>query len=70
MGIAGAAIASSFAEACSLAVLAIRVSRKMDKRLYGFFIYGCIEILFGQVCLKFQPILLGGGIETDISVSY
>ena len=35
MGIAGAAIASSFAEACSLAVLAIRVSRKMDKRLYG-----------------------------------
>ena len=36
MGIAGAAIASSFAEACSLAVLAIHVLRKMDKRLYGF----------------------------------
>ena len=35
MGIAGAAIASSFAEACSLAVLAIHVLRKMDKRLYG-----------------------------------
>lgn len=35
MGIAGAAIASSFAEACSLVVLAIRVSRKMDKRFYG-----------------------------------
>lgn len=35
MGIAGAAIASSFAEACSLVVLAIRVSCKMDKRLYG-----------------------------------
>ena len=35
MGIAGAAIASSFAEACSLAVLAIRVSCKMDKRFYG-----------------------------------
>ena len=35
MGIAGAAIASSFAEACSLAVLAIHVLRKMDKQLYG-----------------------------------
>lgn len=35
MGIAGAAIASSFAEACSLVVLAICVSHKMDKRLYG-----------------------------------
>ena len=35
MGIAGAAIASSFAEACSLAVLAIHALRKMDKRLYG-----------------------------------
>ena len=35
MGIAGAAIASSFAEACSLAVLVIHVLRKMDKRLYG-----------------------------------
>ena len=35
MEIAGAAIASSFAEACSLAVLAIHVLRKMDKRLYG-----------------------------------
>lgn len=37
MGIAGAAIASSFAEACSLAVLAIHVLRKMDKRLYGLY---------------------------------
>lgn len=35
MGISGAAIASSFAEMCSLAVLAIYVLRKMDKRLYG-----------------------------------
>lgn len=35
MKIAGAAIASSFAEACSLVVLAICVSHKMDKRLYG-----------------------------------
>ena len=35
MGISGAAIASSFAEACSLAVLVIYVLRKMDKRLYG-----------------------------------
>lgn len=35
MGIAGAAIASSFAEACSLAVLAIHVLCKMDKRFYG-----------------------------------
>ena len=35
MGIAGAAIASSFAEACSLAVLAIHVLRKMDRRFYG-----------------------------------
>ena len=37
MGIAGAAIASSFAEACSLAVLAIHVLCKMDKRFYGLF---------------------------------
>ena len=37
MGIAGAAIASSFAEACSLAVLAIHVLRKMDRRLYGLY---------------------------------
>lgn len=35
MKIAGAAIASSFAEACSLVVLAICVSHKMDKKLYG-----------------------------------
>ena len=35
MGITGAAIASSFAEACSLAVLAIHALRKMDKRFYG-----------------------------------
>ena len=37
MGIAGAAIASSFAEACSLAVLAIHVLRKMDKQFYGLY---------------------------------
>ena len=37
MGIAGAAIASSFAEACSLVVLAIHVLRKMDRRLYGLY---------------------------------
>ena len=37
MGITGAAIASSFAEACSLAVLTIHVLRKMDRRLYGLF---------------------------------
>lgn len=37
MGITGAAIASSFAEACSLAVLAIHVLRKMNKRLYGLY---------------------------------
>lgn len=35
MGIAGAAIASSFAELCSLVVLAIHVLRKMDRRFYG-----------------------------------
>ena len=35
MGITGAAIASSFAEACSLAVLAIHALCKMDKRFYG-----------------------------------
>ena len=35
MGIAGAAIASSFAEACSLAVLAIHLLRKIDKQFYG-----------------------------------
>ena len=35
MGIAGAAIASSFAEFCSLAVLSAYVLRKMDKRHYG-----------------------------------
>ena len=37
MGITGAAIASSFAEACSLAVLTIHVLRKMDRRLYGLY---------------------------------
>ena len=37
MGIAGAAVASSFAEACSLAVLTIHVLRKMDRRLYGLY---------------------------------
>ena len=37
MGIAGAAVASSFAEACSLVVLAIHVLRKMDRRLYGLY---------------------------------
>ena len=35
MGIAGAAIASSFAEACSLAVLAIHILRTTDKGFYG-----------------------------------
>ena len=35
MGIAGAAIASSFAEACSLAVLTIHVLRTTDKGFYG-----------------------------------
>ena len=35
MGITGAAIASSFAEACSLVVLIIHALRKMDKQLYG-----------------------------------
>ena len=37
MGIVGAAVASSFAEACSLAVLTIHVFRKMDRRLYGLY---------------------------------
>ena len=37
MGITGAAIASSFAEACSLAVLAVHILRKMDRRLYGLY---------------------------------
>lgn len=37
MGIAGAAIASSFAEACSLVVLSIHVLRKMDRRFYGLY---------------------------------
>lgn len=35
MGISGAAIASSFAELCSLMVLAAYVFRYIDKRLYG-----------------------------------
>ena len=35
MGIAGAAIASSFAELCSLIILAIHVLRKMDRKVYG-----------------------------------
>ena len=35
LGIAGAAIASSFAEMCSLAVLVFYVSRKFDRRFYG-----------------------------------
>jgi bexA, putative cation effux pump len=35
MGIAGAAIASSFAELCSLIILSIHVLRKMDRKVYG-----------------------------------
>ena len=35
MGIAGAAIASSFAELCSLIILSIHVLRKMDRMVYG-----------------------------------
>lgn len=35
MGIAGAAIASSFAELCSLVILSIHVLRKMDRKVYG-----------------------------------
>ena len=35
MGIAGAALASSLAEMCSLAVLSVHVVRKTDRRLYG-----------------------------------
>lgn len=37
MGIAGAAIASSLAEFCSLVVLVIHVLQKMDKQFYGLF---------------------------------
>ena len=35
IGIAGAAIASSFAELCSLIILSIHVLRKMDRKVYG-----------------------------------
>lgn len=35
MGIAGSAIASSFAELCSLVVLAMHILRKMNKKVYG-----------------------------------
>lgn len=35
MGIAGAAIASSFAELCSLVILSIHVLRKIDRKVYG-----------------------------------
>ena len=35
LGIAGAAIASSFAELCSLVILSIHVLRKMDRQVYG-----------------------------------
>ncbi len=31
---------------------------------------GALKSCSGRSVLKFQPILLGGGIETDISVSY
>ena len=36
MGIAGAAIASSFAELCSLIILSIHVLRKMNRKVYPF----------------------------------
>lgn len=35
MGIAGAAMASSFAELCSLAILSVHILRKMDRQTYG-----------------------------------
>ena len=35
MGIAGAAIASSFAELCSLVALSVYILRSMDRKLYG-----------------------------------
>lgn len=38
LGIAGAAIASSFAELCSLAVLSIYVLRGRNRRTYGLFL--------------------------------
>ncbi len=35
MGIAGAAMASSFAELCSLAILSVHILRKMNRQAYG-----------------------------------
>ena len=35
MGIAGAAMASSFAELCSLAILSVHILRKMNRQTYG-----------------------------------
>lgn len=35
MGIAGAAMASSFAELCSLVILSVHILRKMDRQTYG-----------------------------------
>lgn len=45
MGISGAAIASSFAEMCSLAVLAAYMSRHIDKKGYGLYRRIDIKIL-------------------------
>lgn len=43
MGIAGAAMASSFAELCSLAILSVHILRKMDRQAYG------LKWQFGQM---------------------
>lgn len=45
MGISGAAIASSFAEMCSLAVLAAYMFRHIDKKVYGLYWHIDITIL-------------------------
>lgn len=45
MGIEGAAIASSFAEMCSLRVLAAYVFRHIDKKVYGLCLHIDIKIL-------------------------
>lgn len=45
MGISGAAIASSFAEMCSLLILIVYIFRHIDKRMYGLHWYINIKVL-------------------------
>ena len=50
MGMAGAAIASSFAEFCSLVVLVAHVLRRKDKRCYGLHCWRFDKCILCHVC--------------------